>query len=99
MKSFLTEKLYELGFACGIELESYIQDTGKYTSLIIECEQKEGEITYYYDFYKQTFYLHSPNKITVYGENMTAVQLLGRVESYLCHRQQYLTELSNKIKT
>ncbi|EAC7182285.1 hypothetical protein C5754_12505 [Listeria monocytogenes] len=99
MRSLLTEKLYELGFLCGIELEIYIQDTGKYTSLIIEGDQKGGGATYHYDFYKQTFYPHSLNKITVYGENMTAVQLLERVESYLCHRQQYLAELSNKTKT
>ncbi len=99
MKSLLTERLYELGFLCGIELEIYIQDTGKYTSLIIEGDQKGGGATYRYDFYKQTFYPHYPNKITVYGENMTAVQLLERVESYLFHRQQYLAEQSNKTKT
>lgn len=99
MKSLLTERLYEFGFLCGIELEIYIQDTGKHTSLMIEGEQKGGDSTYYYDFYKQTFYPHYPNKITVYGENMTAVQLLERVESYLFHRQQYLAELSNKTKT
>lgn len=28
MKILLTDKLYELGFLCGIELEIYIQDTG-----------------------------------------------------------------------
>jgi len=99
MRSLLTERLYELGFLCGIELQIYIQDTGKYTSLVIEGEQKGGDATYCYDFYKQTFYPHSPNKITVYGENMTAVQLLKRVESYLCHRQQYQAKLSNKTKT
>lgn len=99
MRSLLTEKLYEFGFLCGIELEIYIQDTGKYTSLIIEGNQKRGGATYRYDFYKQTFYPHYSNKVTVYGENMTAVQLLERVESYLFHRQQYLAELSNKTKT
>ncbi|MGX7198776.1 hypothetical protein [Enterococcus nangangensis] len=98
MSSLLTEKLYELGFLCGIELEIYIQDTGKYTSLIIENEYKGGDI-YRYDFYKKTFYPRYPNQTTVYGENMTAVELLERVERYLENRQQYLAELSNKIKT
>jgi hypothetical protein len=32
--SGLTDELRELGFLCGIEQEIYIQDTGKYTSLI-----------------------------------------------------------------
>ena len=98
MRSLLTEKMYELGFICGIKLEIYIQDTGKYTSLIIEWERKGGDSTYTYDFYKQTFYPHYPNKITVYVENMTAVQLIERVGRYFYNRKIYISELSNKTK-
>lgn len=99
MTSRFTKRLHQLGFLCGVELEVYIQDTGKYTSLIIEGKQKGGESNYQYDFYKQTFFPHYPNRITVYGEHMTAVQLLKRVKRYLCHRQQYLAECSNKTST
>lgn len=94
--SSLTDELRELGFLCGIEQEIYIQDTGKYTSLIIEGERKGGDDSYRYDFYKQTFYPHYPNKVTVYGENMTASMLLDRVERYIINRKIYLAELSNK---
>ena len=34
--SLLTKELKKLGFQCGIEFQAYIQNTGKYTSLIIE---------------------------------------------------------------
>ena len=98
MKSLLTERLYELGFLCGIELEIYIQDTGEYTSLIIEGECKGGD-DYRYDFYKQTFYPHYPNEVTVYGENMTAGMLLDSVERYLINRKMYLADLKYKKKT
>lgn len=74
--SSLTDELRQLAFICGIEQEIYIQDTGKHTSLIIEGKCKGGNNTYKYDFYKQTFYPHYPNKVTVYGENMTASMLL-----------------------
>lgn len=94
--SSLTEELKELGFLCGIEQEIYIQDTGKYTSLIIEGERKGGDICYKYDFYKQTFYPHYPNKVTVYGKDMTTSMLLERVERYIINRKMYLAELSNK---
>ena len=96
--SCLTDDLRELGFLCGIELEIYIQDTGKYTSLIIEGERKGDDNTYRYDFYKQTFYPYYPNKVTVYGENMAASTLLDRVERYLINRKMYVAEMSNKNK-
>jgi|GEM_PF-1056290 len=94
--SGLTDELRGLGFLCGIEQEIYIQDTGKYTSLIIEGERKGGDNSYKYDFYKQTFYPNYPNKVTVYGQNMTASMLLDRVERYIINRKKYLAELSNK---
>ena len=96
--STLTDELRKLGFLCGIEQEIYIQDTGKYTSLIIEGEHKGDDIFYRYDFYKQTFYPHYPNKVTVYGENMTASILLDRVERYLINRKMYIAEMSDKNK-
>lgn len=96
--SILTDKLNELGFLCGIEEEIYIQDTGKYTTLIIEGERKGDDNSYRYDFYKQTFYPHYPNKVTVYGENMTAPMLLDRVEQYLINRKLYIDGMSNKNK-
>jgi hypothetical protein len=96
--SVLTEELRELGFLCGIEQEIYIQDTGKYTSLIIEGERKGDDNSYRYDFYKQTFYPHYPNKVTIYGENMKDVILLERVERYLINRKIYIDEMSNKNK-
>lgn len=46
MKNQLTKELYQLGFLCGIELEIYIRDTGKYTSLIIEGNRKGGDAQY-----------------------------------------------------
>lgn len=92
MKCQLTEELYQLGFLCGIESEIYIRDTGKYTSLVIESERKGGDVQYRYDFYKQTFYPHYPNKVTIYGENMPASVLLKRVKQYLFNREQYLAE-------
>ena len=42
--SELTQILKELGFYCGIENELYLQDTGQYTSLIIEGIQKGSDI-------------------------------------------------------
>lgn len=92
MKSHLTEKLYSVGFLCGIESEIYIRDTGKYTSLIVEGKRKGGDAQYRYDFYKQTFYPHYPNEVTIYGKNMPAALLLKRVKQYLFNREQYLTE-------
>lgn len=97
--STLTEELKGLGFLCGVEQEIYIQDTGKYTSLIIEGERKGDDNTYQYDFYKQTFYPHYPNKVTVYGEHMTASVLLDRVERYIINRKMYLADLKNKKHT
>ena len=94
--SKLPDELRELGFLCGIEQEIYIQDTGKHTSLIIEGERKGDDNSYSYDFYKQTFYPHYPNKVTVYGENMTASILLDRVERYLINRKIFMAEMSNK---
>lgn len=94
--SSLSDELKGLGFLCDTMQEMYIQDTGRYTSLIIEGEQKGGDNTYRYDFYKQTFYPHYPNKVTVYGENMTASMLLDRVERYIINRKIYLAEHSNK---
>lgn len=95
MRSLLTEKLHERGFLCGIELEIYLQDTGRYTSLIIEGNKADDGI-YRYDFYKQTFYPHYPNKVTVYGEEMSASTLLDRVDNYFTNRKLYLDELANK---
>ncbi|HAC4846971.1 hypothetical protein [Listeria innocua] len=92
MKSQLTEELYQLGFLCGFELEIYIRDTGKFTSLIIEGNRKGGDVLYRYDFYKQTFYPYYPNKVTVYGENMSASLLLNRVKQYLANRERYLAD-------
>lgn len=92
MKSRLTEELYQLGFLCGIELEIYIRDTGKYTSLIIEGTRKGGDVLYSYDFYKQTFYPYHPNKVTVYGENMSGALLLKRVKQYLANRERYIAD-------
>lgn len=92
MKSRLTEELYQLGFLCGGELEIYIRDTGKYTSLIIEGNRKGGDVLYRYDFYKQTFYPYYPNKVTVYGGNMSAPLLLKRVKQYLANRERYLAD-------
>ena len=92
MKSLLTEEFYKLGFLCGIEQEIYIRDTGNYTSLIIEGERKGGDGLYSYDFYKQTFYPHYPNKVTVYRENLPAPLLLKRVRQYLFNREQYIKE-------
>lgn len=96
--SKLTDEITELGFLCGIEQEIYIQDTGKHTSLIIEGERKGDDILYRYDFYKQTFYPYYPNKVTLYGENMTASILLDRVEQYLINHKIYMAEMSNKNK-
>ncbi|HBG5346137.1 TPA: hypothetical protein KQG29_003576 [Clostridioides difficile] len=93
--SSLTAELYELGFNCGIELEVYIQDTGTYTSLVIEGFQKGVEEPYTYDFYKQTFYPHYPNKITVYGEHLNPSQLIERVERYFINRKKYMSERRN----
>ena len=48
--SLLTEELKKLGF------QAYIQNTGKYTSLIIEGKRQAGDTIYTYDFYKVSFY-------------------------------------------
>ncbi|MDO0919931.1 hypothetical protein QN079_15895 [Enterococcus sp. FZMF] len=90
MSSRLTEELATLGFLCGIEMIVYSQNTGAYTMLIIEGSHAENESLYRYDFYKQTFYPHGSNKITVYGEKLTAPQLLRRVKQYLSNRERYL---------
>lgn len=94
--SRLTAKLYELGFNCGIEFEIYIQDTGTYTSLIIEGIRIGVDEPYTYDFYKQTFYPHYPNKITVYGERLLPSQLIERVERYFINRNKYMAERRTK---
>lgn len=88
--SELTKILKELGFYCGIEQELYLQDTGQYTSLIIEGTLKGGG--YHYDFYKQTFYSRYPNTINVYGEQMTEQELVERVRRYVVNRRIYLEE-------
>ncbi|OJG83535.1 hypothetical protein RV14_GL001413 [Enterococcus ratti] len=58
--------------------------------LIIEGSRAENESLYRYDFYKQTFYPHGLNNVTVYGEKLTAPQLLRRVKQYLKNRKHYL---------
>ncbi|MEQ7044618.1 hypothetical protein ABQD85_07510 [Enterococcus gallinarum] len=68
----------------------YSQNTGAYTILIIEGSRAENESLYRYDFYKQTFYPHGSNKVIVYGEKLTAPQLLRRVKQYLKNRKHYL---------
>jgi hypothetical protein len=90
MSSRLTEELAKLGFLCGIEFIIYYRDTGAYTMLIIEGSREENEPLYRYDFYKQTFYPHSSNKVTIYGEKLTVSQLLRRVKQYLTNRERYL---------
>jgi hypothetical protein len=90
MSSRLTEELAALGFLCGIEMIVYSQNTGAYTMLIIEGSRAENESLYRYDFYKQTFYPHGSNNVTVYGEKLTAPQLLRRVNQYLKNRERYL---------
>lgn len=71
-----------------IELTIYIQDTRVYTSLVIEGEKYQNGT--HYDFYKQTFYPHYSNRITVYGEHLASVQLIERVEIYLTNRRKEL---------
>jgi len=90
MSSRLTEELAALGFLCGIEMIVYSQNTGAYTMLIIEGSRAKNESLYRYDFYKQTFYQHGSHKVTVYGEKLTAPQLLRRVKQYLKKRKHYL---------
>ncbi|WP_430607949.1 hypothetical protein IGI92_000550 [Enterococcus sp. DIV2379] len=90
MSSRLTEELAALGFLCGIEMIVYSQNTRAYTMLIIEGSRAENESLYRYDFYKQTFSPHGSNKVTVYGEKLTAPQLLRRVKQYLKNRKHYL---------
>lgn len=90
MKSQLTRELKKYGFMCGIELTTYVLDTGKYTTLVIEGHGSNGETVYRYDFYKQTFYTHYPNKVTVYGEKLSAAQLLKRVYQYFIGRENYI---------
>ncbi|EAE2781376.1 hypothetical protein E1X98_00255 [Listeria monocytogenes] len=93
--SELTHTLKELGFYCGIEQELYLQDTGQYTSLIIEGIQKGSDVRY--DFYKQTFYPRYPNSVTVYGEQMTEQELVERVKRYLLNRRLYLQERNDNL--
>ena len=88
----LTAELKKLGFFCGIELEVYAQDIGSYTTLMIESDTKGVDESYRYTFYKQTFYPHYPNKIMIYGEHLTASQLLERVERYFINRKKYMVE-------
>lgn len=82
--SLLTEELKKLGF------QAYIQNTGKYTSLIIEGKRQAGDTIYTYDFYKVSFYKNYTSRITVYGEHLTPFQLLKRVKSYIYYREKYL---------
>lgn len=77
---------------CLGDLEVYLLDTGKYTSLIIEGFKSEREVVYHYDFYKKTFYPRHPNKVTVYGENLSPSRLLERVERYFSNRKRFLDE-------
>ncbi|HGM4082872.1 TPA: hypothetical protein ACKPEE_000159 [Listeria monocytogenes] len=93
--SGLTKELQRLGFYCGIELIIYIQDTGVYTSLVIEGENYPNGI--YYDFYKQTFYPHYLNRITVYGEHLSPAQLIERVEIYLTNRKKFIEERNSNL--
>ena len=90
--SRLTVELKQFGFFCGIENQLYLLDTGKYTTLIIEGFKKPQSIYYQYDFYKQTFYPHYHNKITVYGERLAPINLLKRVQRYFANRYNYLEE-------
>lgn len=89
--SGLTKELTQLGFFCGIELEIYLQDTGEYTSLIIEGQQAESG-HYEYSFYKKTFYPHYPNSTTVYGEHLSPARLIERVENCLHNRKKFIEE-------
>ena len=84
--SLLTEELKKLGF------QAYIQNTGKYTSLIIEGKRQAGDTIYTYEFYKVSFYKKNTSRITVYGEHLTPFQLLKRVKSYIYYREKYLKE-------
>ncbi|EAG8233298.1 hypothetical protein K9128_000460 [Listeria monocytogenes] len=93
--SGLTKELQKLGFYCGIELIIYIQDTGVYTSLIIEGENYQDSINY--DFYKQTFYPHYLNRITIYGEHLSPAQLIERVEIYLTNREKFIEERNSNL--
>ncbi|HGZ4935202.1 hypothetical protein ABG953_05890 [Enterococcus faecalis] len=90
--SLLTEHLKKLGFFYAIEQELYIKDTGKYTSLIIEGTKEKHKSMYLYVFYKQTFYLHHPNTVTVYGEGLSTFYLIQRITKYLTNRKNYLEE-------
>ncbi|MEI3611455.1 hypothetical protein [Pseudogracilibacillus sp. SO30301A] len=90
--SLLTEELKKLGFHCGIEFQVYTQDTGKYTSLIIEGNRQAGQAIYTYDFYKVTFYPNYTNRVTIYGEHLTPFQLLKRVKNYIYYREKYLKQ-------
>ncbi|MGX7417879.1 hypothetical protein ACWOFR_03640 [Carnobacterium gallinarum] len=87
--SKFTQILDKLGFFCGIEGQLYIQDTGKYTMLIVEINLQASDGFYKYDFYKQTFYPRFPNKVTVYGEMLDASQLIKRVSLYMKNRNAY----------
>ncbi|ECL7021586.1 hypothetical protein FTO91_14300 [Listeria monocytogenes] len=93
--SGLTKELKRLAFYCGVELELYIRDTGTYTSLIIEGEETHQGIRY--AFYKQTFYSHYPNAITVYGESLSPAMLIERVELYLENRKKFIEERNMKL--
>ncbi|WP_457774967.1 hypothetical protein [Staphylococcus pseudintermedius] len=88
--SLLTEELKKFGFQCGIEFQAYIQNTGKYTSLIIEGKRQAGDTIHTYDFYKVKFYKNYSSRITVYEEHLTPFQLLKRVKSYLYYRKNIL---------
>lgn len=95
MSSRLTAELAKLDFLCGIEFVIYYRNTGAYTMLIIEGIREGNEALYCYDFYKQTFYPHGSNKVTIYGEKLTASQLLRRVKQYLKNREHYLNNQNN----
>ncbi|SBO17627.1 conserved hypothetical protein, mobile region [Carnobacterium divergens] len=94
--SHLTMELTKFGFFCGIENQLYTLDTGKYTTLVIEGFKRPQSIYYQYDFYKQTFYPHYPNKITVYGERLLPIYLLKRVQRYFANRTSFLEERGNQ---
>lgn len=92
--SLLTEELKQLGFQCGIEFQAYIQNTGKYTSLIIEGKRQAGDTIYTYDFYKVRFYKNYTSQITVYGEHLTPFQLLRRLKP----KNSPMTTIANNTK-
>lgn len=96
--SVLTKELKRWGFLSGIENTLYYLDTGKYTTLFIERCDCSGDVSFLYDFYKQTFYHRYPNQLTFYGIQLTVHELLLRVEQYSTNRESYVTTLNGGKK-